>query len=774
MPRYIVEPFHDYVAAVLDRVERGELNRVMIFAPPQHGKEISHHVPVLTVGGWKTHGDLRPGDFVFGRLGVPVQVLAISEDTDSTFEVEFTDGAVIQCHANHEWIVYDRKSHRPVERIMETAEMLDAGIWLGPKGKRGGRARFQVDANTAIEFPEAELRIPPYVLGAWLGDGTAKGSRITLSPDDGGIADRIEELGYKKTALWVHPTTGCYNHSFKSLYGDLRDENLFNNKRIPEEYLCSSRRQRLELLAGLIDTDGYVYQKNGRITISSADPNLMEDIASLIRSLGWRATCSWFDPITSSSGIVGKKPVCQVSFNPTREIPTILERKRVRKISPQVRRRGIRDIRSIAPEPGRCIQVEGGTYLVGNTFVPTHNSELVSIRLPAYWLGRHPDDPVILTSYAATLAERNSRAVRQIVEGQAFRKLFPKVRTNPASRRVDHWEILGTRGRVLAAGVGGPITGYGARLAIIDDPVKNWEQAQSETYRTMLWDWYRTTFRTRVWEDGAIVIIMTRWHVDDLVAKIMEGHPERWAIIRIPAISEGESDPLGRPKGEPLCPIRYSGTALGEIKTEIGSYAWSAEYQGSPVPIEGNVAKHEWFPIIDSPPAVVKDRVRAWDLAASEKKAGKSDPDYTVGTLISLYQGIYYIENVIRCRLGPGAVEQLIKRTAQADGRETRIRLEQEPGSSGKFHADMLIKGLSAFDVVAKRSTGDKLTRAMPFLAQAEAGHVRVIRAPWNVEWLGEICAVPYAPHWDQWDSAGAAYAALQSGRYRGGSKKYA
>ena len=153
---------------------------------------------------------------------------------------------------------------------------------------------------------------------------------------------------------------------------------------------------------------------------------------------------------------------------------------------------------------------------------PQHGkSELTSRRLPAYWLGRRPDDPVILTSYAGALAVRHSRDARAIVEGPEFADLFPDITTDPASRAVDYWRIAGRRGYLLASGVAGPMTGSGAALGIIDDPFANWAEAHSPVARDRVYDWYRGAFRTRVWERGAIILVMTRWHEDDLAGRLL-------------------------------------------------------------------------------------------------------------------------------------------------------------------------------------------------------------------------------------------------------------
>src|SRR5512139_1609512 len=225
---------------------------------------------------------------------------------------------------------------------------------------------------------------------------------------------------------------------------------------------------------------------------------------------------------------------------------------------------------------------------------PQHGkSELVSVRLPAFWLGRRPDDPVLLSSYAADLAYSKSRQARDIIESDAFRMLFPTVATSRDSRAVNQCQIAGRRGYMKAVGVGGPVTGHGGPLGIIDDPFENWEQAQSLTHRNRVWDWYRGTFRTRIWENGAIVLIMTRWHEDDLAGRLLEQDSDGWHVLRLPALAESQAardtnnakmhlgvglpDPLGREPGEALSPKRFSKAALEELQTDVGSLVWSAE-----------------------------------------------------------------------------------------------------------------------------------------------------------------------------------------------------
>lgn len=268
---------------------------------------------------------------------------------------------------------------------------------------------------------------------------------------------------------------------------------------------------------------------------------------------------------------------------------------------------------------------------------PQHGkSELVSVRLPAFFLGKRPDDPVILASYSASLAEDKSRQVRQIVESPDFKTLFPNVITASDSRAVDHWHLEGHRGGLLAAGIGGPVTGRGAVLGIIDDPVKNWEEACSETLRKTCWEWYRTTFRTRIWENGSIILIMTRWHQEDLAGRLLNEQGEKWTVLRFPAIAErqdernrndkrlglpiDQQDPLDRKGGEPLCPKRYSLPALESIRYDVGSIAWDFEYQGVPFSIAGGRFHAEWF-------GIARDDHDVWVLSDQPGQRRLSHPD---------------------------------------------------------------------------------------------------------------------------------------------------
>lgn len=400
-------------------------------------------------------------------------------------------------------------------------------------------------------------------------------------------------------------------------------------------------------------------------------------------------------------------------------------------------------------------------------------SLLASIMLPSFWFGKKPDNSIIISSYGATLAYSKSKQARNIVESIEYADIFPNIKTDPASRARDNWSVAGHKGELVAAGVGGAITGRGCLLGIIDDPFESWEQAQSQTYRDRVWEWYRNTFRTRIREGGRILIINTRWHEDDLCGRLLEDQGDLWQVLRFPALAEtqeerdksndvlglpkGQSDPLGRKPGQALCPKRFSRDTLLRIKRDVGSMGWYAEYQGVPRAPSGNRFKRDWFEIVDAVPAKWDGLIRAWDKAATE-----GDGDYTAGVLIGVKDGTYYVLSCIRGQWSTGNREKVLLQTAQLDmqdyGRQVKIWHETEPGSSGIDSSKATTINLAGFPVFSAKSTGSKEVRIEPFAAQAEAGNVKLLKGDWNKEYIDELCSFPSGTHDDMVDASSLAF----------------
>lgn len=232
------------------------------------------------------------------------------------------------------------------------------------------------------------------------------------------------------------------------------------------------------------------------------------------------------------------------------------------------------------------------------TMPPRHGkSEVTSKSFPGYYMGRNPQKRVAVASYTIDLAEECGRANRDDMEG--FGKELWGLRVAEGSKAAKRWDLAGRRGGFRAVGIGGSLTGFGAHLLIIDDPHKDWEETQSVKMRERVKNWYRSVARTRLQKGGAIIVIQTRWHEDDLsgwlLAEMAAGTGEKWDILHIPCEAE-ENDILGRPVGEPLCPeLGYDREWMEATKKSVGSYIWAALYQGRPAPIEGGILKRHWW-----------------------------------------------------------------------------------------------------------------------------------------------------------------------------------
>jgi predicted phage terminase large subunit-like protein len=392
---------------------------------------------------------------------------------------------------------------------------------------------------------------------------------------------------------------------------------------------------------------------------------------------------------------------------------------------------------------------------------PRHGkSELISRYFSSYYLARFPERWVGVTSYGADLAYGLSRSAREhFVEAGA------ELSNDAAAVR--YWK---TRfgGGFWAAGVGGPLTGFGFHLGIIDDPLKNAEAAGSETIRLKQVEWYQSTFSTREEPGGAILLVLTRWNEDDLAGWILkneamdEEDPESWHIVHFPAIKEEAEpeyppsctvEPDPRQPGEPLCPERYPLRKLRRMMRKIGAYFWNALFQGRPRPKEGTFLKREWFEIVDAVPTNAI-RARGWDFAATQDGG-----DYTVGVKMSKTpDGSYFIEDVVRGQWSSANRDRIIVQTANLDGRRVKIRGPQDPGSAGKDSALAFVKLLAGFDVRTEPVTGDKMTRAGPFASQAEVRNIKLVKGAWNKAFLDELCDVPYGRFDDQLDGTATAF----------------
>jgi predicted phage terminase large subunit-like protein len=412
----------------------------------------------------------------------------------------------------------------------------------------------------------------------------------------------------------------------------------------------------------------------------------------------------------------------------------------------------------------------GGKEGIGRLIInlpPRHGKTLtVSKRWPAFLLGRHRKWHIGLIAYGDELAQDFSRASRDLVENSPeYHRLWRKVRLHPSSGAVDRWALAdgdADNPNVVAVGINGTLTGRGFEIIVIDDPVKNRAEAESETYRRHLHEAYSGTIRTRLEPGGAIVICCTRWHEDDLpgwlLAEEKSGAGEHWEVVNIPALAEGPDDLLGRALDEPIWPARFPFEALAKLR-KANAYEWAAQYQGRPAPLGGGLLKRTFFEIVE-PSKVPRGLkvLRYWDLAATEQR-GSNDPDWTAGAKEGEMQGVFYILDLVRIKASPSEVEKLIRQTALLDGRGVTIWIEKEGGASGKTVISHYQRNvLMGWAVYGDAPSTSKVVASLGFRAAAERGDVYLVRGPWNEDFLRECESFPTGSHDDSVNAAYGAY----------------
>lgn len=390
---------------------------------------------------------------------------------------------------------------------------------------------------------------------------------------------------------------------------------------------------------------------------------------------------------------------------------------------------------------------------------------LCSRWLPAWYIGTHPDRRVLHATNTAELGRRNSRAARDILTEHGHRF---GVSVSRVSAAADIWDLEGHPGGMQSVGVGGTPIGAGGNLVIVDDPYKSWADAMSYTTREAVIEWWTGTMESRIEPGGAVVIVMARWHPDDLAGFLLREAPDEWREVRLPAVATDgpDTDPLGRQVGEALWPERYPLSELERRKTAVslalGPQVWDAQFQQQPSPPGGDMFPEDrWgtIPIGDVPAGT--RWVRGWDLASTE-----GGGDWTVGVRVGIMpDGRTVIADVTRGQWGPDQVRAQLTGTAAIDGTGTHIELPQDPGQAGKDQAQQLVRLLAGYSAQALPQTGSKEVRATPLSAQVKAENVLLVAdGAWRQQFISELAAFPRGQHDDQVDAVATAYNAAVRG----------
>ncbi len=401
------------------------------------------------------------------------------------------------------------------------------------------------------------------------------------------------------------------------------------------------------------------------------------------------------------------------------------------------------------------------TRLLINIPPGTSKSTATSVFFPAWLWGPFgwPEARFIGASYEQSLATRDNRRNRLLIESEWYQSLWPIAFAGDQNEKTGFENT--DRGWRQSCAVKS-MTGKRGDFVVWDDPLSP-EKAYSEVERDTANRVFAETLPTRLNhpEKSVIIIIMQRLHENDVSGYILArdlGYdhlclPMEYEADRHCSTSIGWNDPRSE-EGELLFPDRFPAQVVERDKSVMGSFAVAGQFQQRPVPREGGMFKYTWFNPVKSVPEGTQF-VRGWDLAASTK----SDSPYTAGVKIGKTpQGRFIIANSRRERFSAGEVRKMIKNTAVLDGTQCKISIPQDPGQAGKAQAQDIIRDLAGFSARYSPESGDKATRADPLAAQAEAGNVDILVGDWNAAFLDEICAFPFGQYADQTDAASRAF----------------
>jgi len=388
---------------------------------------------------------------------------------------------------------------------------------------------------------------------------------------------------------------------------------------------------------------------------------------------------------------------------------------------------------------------------------PRHGkSMLASQFFPAWWMGLHPEKYIIAASHTQGLADEFGRKVRNLASDPHHAAMFPGFALAQDSQAAHRFHTA-QGGVYLGVGVGVPIAGRGAHLLLIDDPIRSREDAESETMRNRLKEWYRGDARTRLMRDGAVVVIQTRWHQDDLAGWLLAEHQhEDWEVVNLPARAE-PGDALGRPEGAPLWPDQFGEEALDSIRLAVGTRDWNALYQQRPSPMGGGLFKLAWFQRYGAPPAEFRKIIQSWDTGM--KAAEVNDP--SVCTTWGETETGYYLLEVLRRRMEYPDLRRMAESLA-AKWKPQSVLVEDK-ASGQSLVQDM--KAHTRLPVLPIEPKGDKVVRASAVSPLVEAGRVFIPHvAEWLPDFESEVASFPNAVHDDQVDSMTQALSYLSSG----------
>ena len=712
-------PHIDKLSEELTALTLGEYERLCVAMPPRH--KLADSTPILTSNrGWTTHGDLKIGDYVYGLNGEPTKIIGISDKSNCNQLITFSNGSKILAHEEHLWTVSKRGNKNPL--TITTSEIKKDYQYTEKNGKK--RYRYHLPFIKPIQYPKTELPLDPYFLGLWLGDGSSTKPCITHDPKD---IESIEHIPYKISTICTHTETGVKTTYFshQGIIKKIKELHLYNNKHIPRIYLEACVEDRLQLLAGLIDSDGSV-DKNGRVRFININKQLINDVFELCTGLGLypyfhvrkKEDMNHYKR-NSKYNIKSTHDAYVVGFQPKYSIPTQIPRKKINK-TPTHRRLAITDITTVKGEQGKCIEIENPDviYLAGKQLIPTHNSKssMVTLAYPLWLIFQNPHLNILIVSNEASLAETFGIKLREYIKKYGAYFGVHLSESKHSSTHLMFEDKKGLAGSIKLVGANGSITGRDADYIIIDDPYKGFEDITPTLLQKRI-DWFDTIIEQRIESHTKLAILHTRWHSNDLQGYFKKNRSEDYHFISFPAIKEN---------GEQLWPEKYTIEKLEKKRENIGERLFQSIFQQKPIDDSSNffdLNKFHWC----APPEELTpiQMCRGWDVASSDP--GKND--FTAGVPMYLLNDnkSILITDFVHGQFGKDTSQE-IKNQIILDGHDNISIIETGVAAAGALLYDNWEQQLPGYflERAIPVPNNSKADRATPLKDYIYDGHVYV------------------------------------------------
>ena len=434
-----------------------------------------------------------------------------------------------------------------------------------------------------------------------------------------------------------------------------------------------------------------------------------------------------------------------------------------------------------------CDELEEIAYRVANRQIKKHDLIInippgttktitCSIMFPAWCWTKWHWLRFITASYSGDLSLESAEYSRDLIRSERFRKIYPDIDIKEDKDTKGNFRVvkklwyegvnepqLLLGGNRFSTSVGAKLTGFHGHILIVDDPIDP-TRAISETERATANRWVDQTLSTRKTDKSVstIITVMQRIHQDDPSGHLLAKKKENLRHICLPGEIRNYKEQVQPPElvdryvDDLLDPIRMPWTVLDDLRADLGQYGFSGQVGQKPTPPGGGMFQVRNFQIIERMPPLISvvKMVRYWDKAGSEGAGA-----FTVGLKMALLKtGIFVVMDIKRGQWGTDTRESIIRKTAEADGSDVTVYVEQEPGSGGKESAEATIKNLAGFSCYADRPTGDKALRADPYSVQVNNGNVWLLRGDWNHEYMQELENFPNSTYKDQVDASSGAF----------------